>query len=101
MDRKIQMSKLPDVDGIDRAKIENSLTKSYDKLQRLLNNDIFLKAHFKDFQKAGSRKNHSVQLHLSLPGIELSSSATDWNLITALQEALENLEREAEKKISQ
>ncbi len=95
------MSKLPEVDEIDRAKIEASLTKSYDRLQKLLNNDIFLKAHFKDFQRAGSRKNHSVQLHLSLPGIELSSSATDWNLITALQEALGKIEREAEKRTSQ
>jgi ribosome-associated translation inhibitor RaiA len=100
VDRKIQISKLPKVDEIDRAKLDGSLAKSYDKLKKLLNNDIFLKAHFKDFQRAGSRKNHSVQLHLSLPGLELSSSATDWNLITALQEALGKLEREAEKKIS-
>ncbi|MDP6671179.1 MAG: hypothetical protein QGI60_05200 [archaeon] len=101
MGRKIQLSKLPEVDEIDRAKIDGSIEKTYDKLEKLLNNDIFLKAHFKDFQKDGLRKKHSVQLHLSLPGIELSSSATDWNLITALQEALGKIEREAEKKISQ
>ena len=98
MDRNIQLSNLPEVDEIDRAKVDSILAKCFDKLERVLNNEIHLKAHFKDFQKAGSRKNHSVQLHLSLPGIGLSASETDWNLLTALQNAVSKLEREALKK---
>ncbi len=99
MERNIQVSNLPDVDEIDKAKIDLALSSSYDKLAKVVNNRVLLRAHFKAYKKQGSRKKHSVQLHLSVPGVELVASESDWNLITALQKALSNLEREAIEKV--
>tara|TARA_Y100000310_G_scaffold313654_1_gene362253 strand:+ start:11968 stop:12273 length:306 start_codon:yes stop_codon:yes gene_type:complete len=99
MERNIEVSKLPEVDEIDRAKIDASLAACFDKITRLSNNVVLLKAHFKDFGKEGLKKQHLVHLHLSVAGFELAAEATDWNLITALQEAISNIERETIKKM--
>ena len=97
--RNIQLSKLPDVDEIDRAKIDSILEACYDKIQIRVNNVVLLRAHFKEYEQSGLRKKHEVQMHLSFPGLELASHATNWNLITALQQAVSKLVREESKKI--
>ena len=99
MNSNIQMSHLPEVDEIDRAKIDAILSGAYAKLERILNNKLLLRAHFKDEQSAGARRKHFVQMHLSAPGLELASSGSDWNLITALQKAVEAIEKETVKAV--
>ena len=64
------MSHLPEVDEIDRAKIDAILSGAYAKLERILNNKLLLRAHFKDEQSAGARRKHFVQMHLSAPGLK-------------------------------
>ncbi len=100
MEENIELSHLPEVDEIDRAKINASLQGSYGKLQKRLNNKILLRAHFKEESKTGARKRHEVHLHLSAPGVEVTAVGAGWNLITALQGAIETLERETSKKVN-
>ena len=101
MERKIQTSNLPDVDEIDRAKIDSTLETTYDKIAKIVGNNFILKANFKDIEKGGARKQHEVHLHISGPGFEVMAKETEWNLITALQKATSVLERETIKKVKQ
>ena len=98
-DRKIEVSKLPKVDSFEGGKIESSLCLSFDKIKRVANNDILLHVHFKQHESDGKRAKHSVHLKLSLPGKVLVASETDWNLMAALQKALNVLEREATESV--
>ncbi len=98
-DRNIQVANSPNVDEIDKAKINLSLNKCYDTLYGIVNNKMLLKVHFKEDEATGARKKHSVNLHLSIPGVEVTAVGLGWNLITALQEAIETLERETIKKV--
>lgn len=101
MDRKIQVSNLPDVDEIDKAKIDSTLATSYDKIARIVDNDFILKVNFKSHEKGGARKQHEVHLHLSGPGFEVIAKETGWNLIAAFHNAISTLERETIKKVKQ
>ena len=99
MERNIQISHLPEIDEIDRSKIDATVLACYDKLAVILHNEVLLRIHFKAHERGGTRKQHSVKMHLSIPGIDFVSNATDWNLITALQEAVTILERKVVKKV--
>lgn len=99
MGKNIQIADLPDVDSIDKAKIDSTLANCYDKLQKFLNNEMLLKAHFKEHEVTGKRRKQSIHLHLSAPGIKVIASETGWNLITTLQKAVSTLERETVKKV--
>ena len=99
LERNIKLSNLLDVDEIDKAKLDSVLANTYDKLARIVNNTILLRANFKSSTKGGARKHYEIHLHLSIPGIEVVSSSTDWNLLTALEEAALKLEKESIKKM--
>jgi ribosome-associated translation inhibitor RaiA len=99
MGRKIQTSGLHAVGEIDRAKIMSVLSAFYDKIERIVNNELLLRAHFKAHEKEGARRKHSAHLRLSVPGFEIAATAVGWNILTALQEAVSKLEREALKRV--
>ena len=92
--RKIQVSNLPELDGFEESKVEGVLRISFDKLQRLVNNEMLLSAHFKQHEADGKRAKSSVHLKLGIPGKTIIASETGWNPINVLQAALNVLERE-------
>jgi len=92
--RRIEASNLPELDSFALGKIELALNLSFDKLQRIVNNEMLFHAHFKKHEREGKRAKHSVHLKLSIPGKTLVSSETGWNPVNVLQKALGNLERE-------
>jgi len=94
-ERNIQISGLPEIDEIDRAKVLYSLALCYDKIQRLVSNEVLMHAHFKQQRKKGLRRQHDIKLKISYPGKTLVSNAKDWQLITTLQSAIKAIEREA------
>jgi len=99
MERNIQIVHLPDIDAIQKSRIDSALSGCYDKLQRIASNELLLKAHFKQHESDGKRTKYSVHLHLLLPGIGAVASETGWNLLNVLQDAVAKLERESIKKL--
>lgn len=97
--RRVEASNLPKLDSFAQSKIEHALILSFDKLQRVVNNQVVLHAHFKQHMPEGKRTKHSVHLKLSIPGSTLISSESGWNLVNVLQNALHVLEREAIKSV--
>lgn len=93
--RRIHFTGLPELDEIDRKIVETNVTESYDKLERIANNEIDLSIHVKSERTSGIRKKYSVKAKLTGPGINFNASKINgWKLLTVLQEAMKALERE-------
>jgi ribosome-associated translation inhibitor RaiA len=97
--RKIEVSDLPELDSFQKSAVENSICASFDKLKRIVDNEILLNVHFKRHQVEGKRAKHSVHLKLSLPGRPVVASESGWNPVSVLQKALKVLEREVVKGV--
>lgn len=98
--RNLQLIGLPELDGPDRAIFEQSLTETYDKLGRIINNEIELTLHVKTHETGGLRRKYSVHCRLNSPGLNISaSSAKKWKFLPCAQDALQTLEREVLGKI--
>lgn len=92
--RNIQITDLPEIDEIDKARALYSLALCYDKIQRIVSNELHMHVHFKQQRKAGIRKQHAVNLKVSYPGKTLVSKASGWQLLTVLQTAIKTIDRE-------
>lgn len=97
--RKIQLINMPQVDEIDLPKIENLLTDFYDMARQRMHNEVLMIVHFKQHKKSQLKTKHSVHVRLSIPGLRLIASDTDWNLLTTTQKALEKLGNEMKKRL--
>ena len=93
-ERKIEASNLPELDSFEKSKVESALIVSFDKMQRIVNKEMFLNAHFKQHEAEGTRKKSSVHLKLSFPGKTIVASDSGWTALGVLQSALKKLERE-------
>lgn len=93
--RNIEASDLPELDSFEKSKIASALILAFDKIEKKVNNDLLLHAHFKQHDDGGRRTKHTVNLKLSLPGHTFVASETAWGCVDSLQKALKVLEREA------
>ena len=97
--RNIEVSSLPEIDSFEKSKIESALILSFDKIARVVNNELLLHAHFKQHKNEGPKVKHSVHLKLTFPGKTTVASESGWELLKILQIALNNLERETVESI--
>ena len=96
--RNIRTIGLPDFDEIDAAAVQNSLEAAYDKLQRMVDGDIQLVLHFKDYNKGGVKTKHSVHARLVSGGKTTSAQEVGWKAVATAKKALNVLEREIIEK---
>ncbi|MEM0360376.1 MAG: CBS domain-containing protein [Candidatus Diapherotrites archaeon] len=99
VERNIQVANVPALDEIDKAKVDSTINASYDRVKKTLGMPYFLLVHFKQHKEAGARVKHSVHIRASAPGMNFKAEATSWNVITSLQDALSEIEREIRKAI--
>ena len=92
-DRKIQVSNAPGFDGVEESEISNALCVAYDKLQRIINNELLLSLNFKSHD-VGKKIEHEVHLKLSFPGKTVIASESGWVVVGLVHKALHVLERE-------
>ncbi|MDD5148108.1 MAG: CBS domain-containing protein [Candidatus ainarchaeum sp.] len=93
-EKNIQVSKMPDIDSIDKAEIMGFLDRAYEKISRMTSGEIALHVHFKEHGKGGSRTKHVVHLKLVTPKKTFVAEAVDWKLLNAVKNASAVLERE-------
>ncbi len=99
LERKIEVSNLPELDSFQKSAMQNSICVSFDKIRKIVDNEILLKAHFKQCMSSGKRTKHSVHLNLSFPGRPVVASESGWEPVSVLQKALKVLEREVVKDV--
>jgi len=97
MQRKIQVSHLPNLEEFDKQKINNLLETHYDKLSRILAKEVSLEVHFKERHKEGKRKLYEIKSKAVSGSIVLNSGASDWDIEKTLITTLSALEKEASK----
>lgn len=90
----ISITHLPDIDAIDRAFIEETLSRTYTKVARVLKSDHSLKAVFKQTNKSGLRAQTTVKLSLEGAGRPIYAESTNWKVRLAMKEACKTLENE-------
>lgn len=94
----ISITHLPDIDEIDRAFVEESLARTFNKLMRLVKSPHSLKAVFKQSKKDGLRAQTEVKLTLSGAGPTFNARSTNWKVRLATLEACNSLEAEVSKR---
>ena len=98
-ERNIQYVGMPDLDAIDKSRVLAALESSYDKILKIINNELLMKVHFKEQRSSGKTSKHTVNINLSFSGLNIVSKESDWRLINAVQKATFWLGREAIKAV--
>jgi predicted transcriptional regulator/ribosome-associated translation inhibitor RaiA len=99
VERNIQTANMPALDEVDLARVNSTIDAAYDRVKKSLNTTYFLLVHFKQYKQEGGKTKHSIHIHASGPGMNFKAESYSWNVLTALQDALGELEREIRKGI--
>ncbi len=67
----------------------------------IVNNLFDVQLHFKTIRKEGRRSIYHIKSRLNYPGNTIASEAQDWDIITALRMALEEIEKQIKSKFGQ
>ncbi|GEM_PF-4350591 len=102
MERRIQVSNMPEGHGIDRAKVESTIGKFYDKLAERLGETMIMEVHFKEGHSAGkSAKREQIEAHVKVVvagGKQvLHSKKIGWDAEKAVHACLDAVLKEAQK----
>ncbi len=95
-----QISGMDGIDDFDAAKMQQTIDETIKKLGRMAELQP-MNARIKQIKKRGT--NIQYEIHAQLPtniGTFVVSKVTGWNVVTAMQEAMKNLEKEVMKKYS-
>ncbi len=94
----VSITHLPDIDEIDRAFVNETLQRTFSKIERTLKSDHSMNAVFKQVQKDGLRAKTTVKISIQGAGRTLRAEASDWKVRLALKEACRALENEVFKR---
>ncbi len=94
----IQIIGLKDEDSFVRSKVKSEIDITVKKLERIRERLNRLTVYIKKYDKTGKRAKYSVETRLeTVKGIVVSKDWS-WNLVEAVENALDKLEREVIKK---
>lgn len=97
MDRKIELSNMPEVDSMTKQLLTDIAEKQYDKFEKILGGNTALKINFKESSKTGNKSRYDINAMLIVNNKTLVSKAIEWDVIEALQKAMSKLNSEAVK----
>ncbi len=100
MERKLNISNLPDGHGIDKAAVMGLIERAYDKLNDRMHKELLMEVHFKEFHKSGNREEVETKVKAVVAGFQFNADARDWSAEKSVKSALEAIEKEAERAIS-
>ncbi len=87
----ISISGMPELSDFDREIIIDRIEKFYEKIDKLLEEKPELNIRFKEYRTSGMRKKHEISARIVSGKYNLQAKTSDWNLLTALEEALDVL----------
>ncbi len=91
----VQITGLEEVeDSFDRDKIDEVIEEYAKKIGKIVEEVEYLFVHIKSSQKEGKRRLYQVRTRASTSDGLFVGKSTNWNPITAVDEALEHLERQ-------
>ena len=99
MDRKIELSNIPELDTMSRQLLVETAERQYDKFEKILGENTSLKINFKESSKSGNKSRYDVNAMLVVNNKTLVSKTSEWDATEALQKALSKLNSEAVKAL--
>ena len=93
----VDIENVKDESDFDVNKVHSAAEDLIKKIGHIGNIE-FLKIHVKKHNKTGKRAKYGIHTQISSSIGLFESTASDWSLVTASQEALDNLEKEILKK---
>ncbi|HII71406.1 TPA: hypothetical protein HA265_01485 [Candidatus Woesearchaeota archaeon] len=97
---EIQFVGLKELEDVDQKMVQTLCTEYYDKVKRMLHNDVGMKIHIKTLKKQGARHLYEVQIQANSPTIKFDSSKhsqqAQWDLASSIHESFKNLMKEIE-----
>jgi len=86
-------------DENDQERIKELLNEYGPKIERMLDNDVVLEIHFKEYEKEGNRVKHSVSAKINYANNIFQASDFDWDLARVIHKVMKKLETEIEHKL--
>ncbi len=90
----ISITHLPDIDAIDRAFVEETLARTYSRVERVLKSEHVMRVVFKQTNKSGLRSQTNVKISVDGAGKPMHAEATNWKVRLATKDACKTLENE-------
>ncbi|HLC93209.1 MAG TPA: hypothetical protein VJH23_05895 [archaeon] len=100
MERKLNISNMPQGHGIDEATIRNLLERAYDKLNDRMHGELLMDVHFKEFHKTGAKEEVETKVKAVVAGFQFHADARDWSAEKSVKTALAAIEKEAQRAIA-
>ena len=97
LERKIQISNLPEGHSIDGFAVKQVIESHYDKIASHFLGDLFLDVHFKELKKAGKKEELDIRVNAKVNGKKFHASSMGWHAEKVLREALMAVEKEIAK----
>lgn len=95
----VQVTNLHNEDSFTQAKIDSGTTRFVQKISSMMNIQSLI-VHIERHEKQGKNIRYDIRARLLTPfGLKVSHSQ-GWDVVTAVQDALDNLETEITKKYS-
>lgn len=94
----ISITHLPSIDAIDRAFVEETLARTYARVERALKSEHNMRVVFKQANKSGLRSQTTVKISVEGAGKTMHAEATDWKVRLATKEACKTLENELSRR---
>lgn len=94
----IQTTHLPDIDELDKAKVDSIINKTFNKMQRIMKGELHMNVVYKQLKKEGMRAKTQVSINVQGTGRPFSAHAEDWKVLLATKEACNALEAEVTKR---
>ncbi len=96
----VGLSELPVIDELKET-IKEAAIRHHEKFLKLVSSELKTVLHVKSYSETGDRHKYSIHARAEYPGgPEVSSSAHDWDALRAVQESLNDLEKQLKKKFN-
>lgn len=92
----IGMDKIEDEQ--EQITIERLSGDYYDKIQRLIKNEISLVVHLKTYSKGGKQKEWEIKAKVKAPTKGFEAEESDWDLARTLHKVFKDIIRQVEKR---
>ncbi|MFB6075529.1 MAG: CBS domain-containing protein [Candidatus Aenigmatarchaeota archaeon] len=90
----LQITGMPDVDSFVVSKMHDTVDKTVQKIGRIYEGLEYLIIHIKEHNKGGKQTKYTIRTRFMTPVGIFVSKNWGWDLLTALDKALDNLERQ-------
>lgn len=90
----LQITGMPDVDSFVKDKMHDTIDKTVQKIGRIYEGLEYLVVHIKEHNKGGKQTKYTIRTRFKTPVGMFVSKDWDWDLLTALDKSLDNLERQ-------